>query len=50
VKFAPWEWDNTKLMVWTYLAVLPFLAIAMLMIVVLGVHRKRTVVNVGEGA
>jgi len=25
VKFAPWEWDNTKLMVWSYLAVLPFL-------------------------
>ena len=25
VKFAPWEWDNTKLMIWTYLAALPFL-------------------------
>ena len=25
VKFAPWEWDNTKLMIWSYLAVLPFL-------------------------
>lgn len=25
VKFAPWEWDNTKLMLWSYLAVLPFL-------------------------
>ena len=25
VKFAPWEWDNTKLMVWSYLAVLPFI-------------------------
>ena len=25
VKFAPWEWDNTKIMVWSYLAVLPFL-------------------------
>jgi len=25
VKFAPWEWDNTKLMVWAYLAVLPFI-------------------------
>ena len=25
VKFAPWEWDNTKIMVWAYLAVLPFL-------------------------
>jgi hypothetical protein len=23
VKFAPWEWDNTKLMIWSYLAVLP---------------------------
>ena len=22
--FAPWEWDNTKLMIWCYLAVLPF--------------------------
>lgn len=22
-KFAPWEWDNTKLMLWSYLAVLP---------------------------
>jgi len=22
-KFAPWEWDNTKLMLWAYLAVLP---------------------------
>jgi hypothetical protein len=25
VKFAPWAWDNTKLMVWSYLTVLPFL-------------------------
>ncbi|MDQ3624818.1 MAG: hypothetical protein M3463_20435, partial [Verrucomicrobiota bacterium] len=25
VSFAPWEWDNTKLMLWSYLAVLPFL-------------------------
>ena len=25
VMFAPWEWDNTKLMLWSYLAVLPFL-------------------------
>jgi hypothetical protein len=25
VKFAPWEWDNTKLMVWSYLAILPFI-------------------------
>ncbi|MEI6349892.1 MAG: hypothetical protein WCP06_02155 [Verrucomicrobiota bacterium] len=23
VMFAPWEWDNTKLMIWSYLAVLP---------------------------
>jgi len=22
-KFAPWEWDNTKLLLWSYLAVLP---------------------------
>lgn len=25
VKFAPWEWDNTKLMIWSYLVILPFL-------------------------
>ncbi len=25
VMFAPWDWDNTKLMVWCYLLVLPFL-------------------------
>ncbi len=25
VRFAPWEWDNTKLMLWSYLIVLPFL-------------------------
>ena len=25
VMFAPWAWDNTKLMVWCYLALLPFL-------------------------
>jgi hypothetical protein len=25
VKFAPWEWDNTKLMIWSYLSVIPFL-------------------------
>jgi hypothetical protein len=25
VKFAPWEWDNTKLMLWSYLAILPAL-------------------------
>ena len=25
VKFAPWEWDNTKVLVWAYLIVLPFL-------------------------
>ena len=24
VKFAPWEWDNTKLMLWAYLIALPF--------------------------
>jgi hypothetical protein len=23
VMFAPWEWDNTKLMIWCYLALLP---------------------------
>ncbi len=23
VKFAPWEWDNTKLMIWSYLAITP---------------------------
>ncbi len=23
--FAPWEWDNTKLMIWCYLAALPFI-------------------------
>lgn len=25
VMFAPWDWDNTKIMIWCYLAVLPFL-------------------------
>ncbi len=25
VKFAPWEWDNTKLMIWSYLLALPLL-------------------------
>jgi hypothetical protein len=25
VKFAPWEWDNLKFMVWAYFLVLPFL-------------------------
>ncbi len=25
VLFAPWDWDNTKLMIWSYLTVLPFL-------------------------
>jgi MFS family permease len=25
VKFAPWAWDNTKIMIWAYLIVLPFL-------------------------
>ena len=24
ISFAPWEWDNTKLMIWSYLIVLPF--------------------------
>src|SRR5207249_11898684 len=23
--FAPWDWDNTKLMLWAYLSLLPFL-------------------------
>ena len=25
VKFAMWEWDNTKLMIWSYLMMLPLL-------------------------
>jgi hypothetical protein len=25
VMFAPWEWDNTKIMIWSYLAIFPFL-------------------------
>ena len=25
VMFAKWDWDNTKLMIWCYLAFLPFL-------------------------
>ena len=25
VMFAPWEWDNTKIMIWAYFAILPFL-------------------------
>ncbi len=25
VKFAPWAWDNTKVMIWAWLIVLPFL-------------------------
>ena len=25
VKFAPWEWDNTKIMIWAYFMILPFL-------------------------
>ncbi len=25
IKFAPWEWDNTKLMIWSYFMILPFL-------------------------
>ena len=24
-KFAPWEWDNLKLMIWAYFIILPFL-------------------------
>lgn len=25
ISFAPWDWDNTKLMVWSYLIIMPFL-------------------------
>ena len=25
IKFSPWEWDNTKLMMWSYLVILPFI-------------------------
>jgi len=25
VMFAPWEWDNMKLMIWAYMGILPFL-------------------------
>jgi hypothetical protein len=25
VMFAPWEWDNMKIMIWAYMAILPFL-------------------------
>ena len=25
IRFSPWEWDNTKLMMWSYLALLPYL-------------------------
>ena len=25
VMFAPWEWDNMKIMIWSYMAILPFL-------------------------
>jgi hypothetical protein len=25
VMFAPWEWDNTKIMIWAYMGILPFL-------------------------
>jgi len=25
VMFAPWEWDNMKIMIWAYLSILPFL-------------------------
>jgi hypothetical protein len=30
VKFAPWEWDNTKLMIWSHLLLLPSLWYAFL--------------------
>ena len=30
IKFSPWEWDNTKLMMWSYLVILPFLWKALL--------------------
>ena len=32
VMFAPWEWDNMKLMMWCYIAVLPFIHEALLLI------------------
>ena len=25
IRFSPWEWDNTKLMMWSYLILLPYL-------------------------
>lgn len=25
ISFAPWEWDNTKLLIWSYLTIAPFL-------------------------
>jgi hypothetical protein len=25
IMFAPWEWDNMKLMIWSYIAILPFI-------------------------
>jgi hypothetical protein len=25
IKFAPWEWDNTKIIIWSYFMILPFL-------------------------
>ena len=25
VKLAPWEWDNTKILIWAYFIALPFL-------------------------
>lgn len=25
IKFAPWEWDNTKIIIWAYFMILPFL-------------------------
>ncbi len=30
IKFSPWEWDNTKLMMWCWLTILPFLWKALL--------------------
>jgi hypothetical protein len=30
VMFAPWEWDNMKIMIWAYLCILPFLHEALL--------------------
>jgi hypothetical protein len=32
VMFAPWEWDNMKIMIWAYIAILPFLHEMLLLI------------------